>query len=161
MDQQDNMSFESLMRRIKRLDETYTLQKKKEAKVITRYEYVKDEVGNVIEREVQELEDGRVKDGVGNIPIEWEDIQILEGVIQHKQDEEIVTAGEQSDIYYSGFFESTFKLETDALSDYRVKFERPYETIYLKILQYDPNNYLRYKQHHIELTLKEDRKYET
>ncbi len=154
------MSFQTLMRRLKRPHERYTLQHKKKMNVTSRYEYVKDEVGNVIERKVYELEDGSVKDDIGNIPNKWIDLQMLNGVIQHKQDEEIVVAGEQSDIYYSGFFEPTFHIETNTLSDYRIKFERPYETIYLKIIQYDPNNYLRHNQHHIELTLIEDRKYE-
>ena len=50
-------------------------------------------------------------------------------------------------------------LETDKLSNYRVKFVRDYETLYWFIKEYDPNNYLFDKQHHITLVMEEDKKY--
>jgi hypothetical protein len=50
-------------------------------------------------------------------------------------------------------------LETDKLADYRVKFIRENETVYFRIMEYDPNNYLREKNHHVVLGLIEDKKY--
>ncbi|MBO5476264.1 MAG: hypothetical protein J6A15_00735 [Clostridia bacterium] len=109
---------------------------------------IKDEVGNIIR-----------KDEVGNISEEWEDIKQLHGTIQHRQDDDVGYQGQESDITYHGYFSPTFKLETNQLSKYRVKFVRDYETLYLNIIQYDPNNYLLGEQHHITLVMQEDRKY--
>ena len=151
------MSFKTLSRDIlKRHDEEYILQKKVTYVEDISDNKLKDEVGNVIE-----------KDEIGNIKDTWEDLQVLSGVIQHRQYEKqrnrvlsITEAGEESTVRYYGYFDPTFSLKTDALADYRVKFVRDYETLYLKILEYDPNNYLRDNHHHIVLGMERDRKYE-
>ena len=109
---------------------------------------MKDDVGNIIR-----------KDDVGNITEEWEDIQELHGVIQHRQDDEADIQGRESSLTYHGLFTPDFELETDKLNNYRVKFVRDYETLYLFIKQYDANNYLRGRQSHITLVMDEDRKY--
>ena len=140
------MSYYTLQKILKRPNEKYFLQKriihKKEEKLL------KDEVGNIIR-----------KDEVGNISETWEDIQELHGVIQHRQDENIDYQGRESSLTYHGLFTPDFDLETDKLSNYRVKFVRDYETLYLFIKEYDANNYLRDKQNHITLVMDEDKKY--
>ena len=142
------MSFVSLCKIIKRPSDTYYLQEKKTFKIEEETQILKDEVGNIIK-----------KDPVGNIKEEWVDILELEGVVQHKQTETISEAGQESDIRYIGYFKPTFKLDINKLANYRVKFIRNDECLYLRITRYDPNNYLRGKQHHISLQMIEDRKY--
>lgn len=140
------MSYYTLQRILKRPNEKYILQKRITYK--TEHQQLKDEVGNIIR-----------KDEVGNITEEWEDIQELHGVIQHRQDEDIDYQGRESDVTYHGLFTPDFDLETNRLSEYRVKFIRDYETLYFFIKEYDANNYLRDKQSHITLVMDLDRKY--
>ncbi len=140
------MSYYTLQRLLKRPNEQYFLQKR----VVYQKDNkrLKDDVGNIIR-----------KDDVGNITEEWEDIQELHGVIQHRQDDEADIQGRESSLTYHGLFTPDFELETDKLNNYRVKFVRDYETLYLFIKQYDANNYLRGRQSHITLVMDEDRKY--
>ena len=91
--------------------------------------------------------------------LKWEDIQELHGVIQHRQDDNADVQGRESTLRYHGIFTPDFDLETDKLSNYRVKFVRPYETLYLFIKEYDANNYLGQNQHHITLVMDADKKY--
>lgn len=140
------MSYYTLQRLLKRPNEQYFLQKR----VVYQKDNkrLKDDVGNIIR-----------KDDVGNITEEWEDIQELHGVIQHRQDDEADIQGRESSLTYHGLFTPDFELETDKLNNYRVKFVRDYETLYLFIKQYDANNYLRGRQSHITLVMDEDKKY--
>ena len=143
------MSFETLTRIINRPTEQYYLQKKEiYTEEIEPQKILKDEVGNIIQ-----------KDEVGNIKEQWIDVLELEGVIQHRQTEKITEAGQESTLKYYGYFSPTFQLNTNKLANFRVKFVRQYETLYLKIIEYDANNYLRNKHHHIALIMEEDRKY--
>lgn len=140
------MSYYDLLDFIECEDEYYLqelISYKKEHNVI------KDEIGNVIR-----------KDEVGNIAEEWQDIQQLHGTIQHRQDDDTDVQGQESAITYHGYFTPEFKLQTNQLSKYRVKFVRDYETLYLSIIEYDPNNYLLGEQHHITLVMQEDKKYQ-
>jgi len=140
------MSYYDLLPFLETPDRKYYLQKlityEKEHKVI------KDEIGNIIR-----------KDEVGNIAKEWQDIQELHGTIQHRQDDKTDTQGKESDVTYHGIFTPEFTLEMNQLANYRIKYVRNYETNYLYIKEYDPNNYLFDKQHHITLILQEDKKY--
>ena len=140
------VGYEDLMPFLERPTEKYYLQKK--ISYTPKHKVLKDEVGNIIR-----------KDDVGNISEEWEDIKELHGVIQHRQDEVVDFQGQESSVTYHGIFLPEFDLETDKLSNYRVKFIRDYETLYLSIKEYDPNNYLFDKQHHITLIMDEDKKY--
>ena len=144
------MSFETLNARVlKRKDQKYYLQKKEEyTEEIQPQQVIKDEVGNIIQ-----------KDEVGNIKEQWIDVQELQGVVQHRQTEKITESGQESTIRYYGYFIPDFSLNTNKLANYRVKFVIRNETLYLKIIEYDGNNYLRDKQHHIVLVMEEDRKY--
>lgn len=143
------MSFETLTRIINRPTEQYYLQKKEiYTEEIEPQRILKDEVGNIIQ-----------KDEVGNIKEQWIDVLELEGVIQHRQTEKITEAGQESKLRYYGYFSPTFQLNTNKLANFRIKFVRQYETLYLKIIEYDANNYLRNKHHHIALIMEEDRKY--
>lgn len=143
------MSFDGIMRIIKRPTEKYFLEQKIKNIKQEKPQILKDEIGNVIR-----------KDPVGNVSEKWETMLELEGVIQHRQKEKIGEEGEESIVKYYGYFKPKFSLETDKLSNYRVRMVRDYETLHLKILQYDPNNFYRGKQHHIVLVMKEDLKYE-
>lgn len=140
------MSYYTLQRILKRPNEKYFLQKL--TTYTKQHNQLKDEVGNIIR-----------KDEVGNIQEEWQDVQELYGVIQHRQDENIDRQGRESTLTYHGIFTPDFDLETDNLSLYRVRFERDYETLYLYIKEYDANNYLRSNQSHITLIMDEDKKY--
>ena len=144
------MSFETLSSRIlKRYDQHYYLQEKEEyTEEIEPQQVLKDEVGNIIP-----------KDEVGNIKEQWLTLQELKGVIQHRQKEKITESGQESDLRYYGYFNPDFSLNTNKLANYRVKFVAKNETLYLKIIEYDANNYLRDKHHHIVLVMEEDRKY--
>jgi len=142
------MSFYDIMRIIHRPNEKYFLEKKIQNIKQEKPQVLKDEVGNIIR-----------KDPIGNISDKWQTIIELEGVIQHRQKEKIAEQGEESIVKYTGYFTPNFHIETDKLSNYRVRMERDYETLYLKILQYDPNNFFRGQQHHIVLVMKEDLKY--
>lgn len=150
------MSFERLSRRIlRRPTEKYILQTRILYDKDRKNKVLKDEIGNIV-----------TKDDIGNIKEEWMDIEELSGVIQHRQYEKeknrvlsISESGIESTIRYFGYFDPTFNLNTNKLDDYRVKFIRDYETLYLKIIEYDANNYLRGKHHHIVLGMDEDRKY--
>lgn len=142
------MSFNSIMRIIKRPDEKYFLEEKIQYTKQGKPEVLKDAVGNVVR-----------KDPVGNISETWKTLMELEGVIQHRQKEKIAEQGEESIVKYFGYFKPTFDLNTDKLANYRVRIVRDYETLNLKIIQYDPNNFYRGHRHHIVLVMKEDLKY--
>ena len=149
------MSFETLYSRVlKRQDHQYFLQVKETyTEEIEPAQVIKDEVGNIIR-----------KDPVGNIKEQWITVQELQGVVQHRQRERITEAGQESITRYGrtgyyGYFIANFQLDTNKLANYRVKFVRSNETIYFRIMEYDPNNYLREKNHHVVLGLLEDRKY--
>lgn len=144
------MSFETLYTRVlKRSDHKYYLLKKETyIEEIYPQKVLKDEVGNIIH-----------KDEVGNTKEQWLQIQELKGVVQHRQTEKITESGQESTIRYYGYFQSDFSLDTNKLANYRVKYISKNETLYLKIIEYDANNYLRERQHHIVLVMEEDRKY--
>ena len=149
------MSFETLYARVlKRNNQQYYLQIKEQyTEEIEPQHVMKDEVGNIIK-----------KDAVGNLKEEWITIQELKGVVQHRQREDITEAGQESKTRYGrqgyyGYFIADFQLETDKLANYRVKFVRDNEIVYFRIMEYDPNNYLRENNHHIVLGLIEDKKY--
>ena len=149
------MSFETLYARVlKRNNQQYYLQTKQQyTGQIEPQHVIKDEIGNIVK-----------KDAVGNLKEQWVTLQELQGVIQHRQREDISEAGQESKTRYGrqgyyGYFIANFQLETNKLANYRVKFVRDNETVYFRIMEYDPNNYLRDKNHHVVLGLIEDKKY--
>lgn len=140
------MSYNTLQRIIRRPKEKYYLL---EAKTYQKgNNIIKDEVGNIIR-----------KDDIGNVLDEWVLVQELHGVIQHRQDDIVGLQGQESLLRYHGIFTPDFTLDTNKLTNYRVKFVREHETLYLGIIEYDPNNFLRDKQSHITLIMDEDKKY--
>lgn len=86
-------------------------------------------------------------------------IQELDGIIQEPQYLDIDFKGQESNPMYTAYLMPTFNLEAENLNDYRIKYERPYETMLLKIVQYDPNLFLRHKRHHVEIHLILEKKY--
>lgn len=86
-------------------------------------------------------------------------IQELHGVIQGDQDLDIDESGQESHPGYIAYLMPEFNLERDSLNDFRIKYQRPYETLIMKIMSYDPNLFLRHKRHHVTLILLLEKKY--
>ena len=99
------------------------------------------------------------KDELGFAKEKYIPIQELQGIIQEPQRLDIDFKGQESNPFYTAYLMPTFNLETENINDYRIKYERPYETMILKIIQYDPNLFLRHKRHHVEIHLVLEKKY--
>lgn len=99
------------------------------------------------------------KDELGFSEETYIPIQELQGVIQGPQVLDIDFKGQESNPVYTAYLMPTFNLEAENLNDYRIKYERPYETMLLKIIQYDPNLFLKHKRHHVEIHLILEKKY--
>ena len=99
------------------------------------------------------------KDELGFPKEEYEEIQELRGIIQEPQMLDIDFSGQESHPAYTAYLMPDFNLKAEALNNYRIKYERPHETMILKIVQYDPNLFLRHKRHHIEMHLILEKKY--
>lgn len=124
--------FKHILKRTRRPDETLTLMK-------LGLSHEKNELGFAKEKYVP--------------------IQELDGIIQEPQQLDIDDKGQESNPMYTAYLMPTFDLEAENLNDYRIKYERPYETMILKIVQYDPNLFLRHKRHHVEIHLVLEKKY--
>ena len=99
------------------------------------------------------------KDDLGFAKEKYIPIQELDGIIQGDQDLDIDDSGQESHPGYIAYLMPTFNLERENLDDYRIKYIRPYETMIMKIMSYDPNLFLRHKRHHITLILLLEKKY--
>ena len=99
------------------------------------------------------------KDELGFAKEKYIPIQELHGIIQEPQYLDIDFKGQESNPAYVAYLMPDFDLEAEDLNDYRIKYERPYETMVLKIVQYDPNLFLRHKRHHVEIHLILEKKY--
>ena len=93
------------------------------------------------------------KDELGFSKTELIPIQELHGIIQAPQQLDIDFKGEESNPIYIAYLMPEFNLKASNLPDYRIKYIRPYETMILKIVEYNPNLFLRHKRHHIKLEL--------
>lgn len=99
------------------------------------------------------------EDELGFANTAFSELQEIRGIIQEAQDQEIDFKGEESNPHYTGYFLPDFILETDKIANYRVKYERPHETLLLKIQKYDPNLFLKGKRDHIQLEMILEKKY--
>ena len=99
------------------------------------------------------------KDDFGFAKEKYVPVQVLDGIIQAPQKLEISFKGEESNPYYIAYLMPDFIIETEDLNDYRIKYERPHETMILKIMEYNPNLFLRHNRHHIKLKLVLEKKY--
>jgi len=99
------------------------------------------------------------KDELGFAKEAYIPIQDLHGIIQEPQYLDIDFKGQESNPAYVGYFIPDFDLEAENLNDYRIQYTRPYEIMILKIIQYDPNLFLRHKRHHVEIHLILEKKY--
>ena len=124
--------FKNILKRTYRPDETITLLKKGDS-------HEKDEIGFAKKKYIP--------------------IQKLCGIIQKPQYMDIDDSGQESHPAYIAYLMPTFNLEREDLNDYRIKYERPYETMILKIKSYNPNLFLRHKRHHVEIHLVLEKKY--
>lgn len=125
--------FKNILKRTRRPDETLTLLKKGVSRK-------KNELGFAKEKYIP--------------------IQKLDGIIQDPQIMDIDLKGQESNPVYTAYVMPTFDLESINLNDYRIKYERPYETMILKITSYNPNLFLRHKRHHVEIHLILEKKYD-
>lgn len=98
------------------------------------------------------------KDEFGFAKTTYGDIQELTGVIQRGQNIEIAEKGTESEPRYTGYFIPDFILETSKINEYRIRYERPHETLIMKIIEYDPNLFLEHTRDHIQMTLIIDKK---
>lgn len=101
----------------------------------------------------------RKKDDLGFAKEQYIPVQTLQGIIQEPQELDIDFKGQESNPIYTAYLMPDFDLEAENLNDYRIKYKRPYETMLLKIVQYDPNLFLRHKRHHVEIHLILEKKY--
>ena len=99
------------------------------------------------------------KDELGFAKETYIPVQELDGIIQEPQVLDIDFKGQESNPAYTAYLMPNFDLETEDLNEYRIQYERPYETMILKIVQYDPNLFLRHKRHHVEIHLVLEKKY--
>ena len=99
------------------------------------------------------------KDDLGFSKEKYIPIQTLNGIIQEPQQLDIDVKGQESNPLYVAYLMPDFNLEADNLNEYRIKYIRPYEEMILKIVQYDPNLFLRHKRHHVEIHLILEKKY--
>lgn len=99
------------------------------------------------------------KDELGFANEAYIPVQKLRGIIQEPQYLDIDFKGQESNPSYVAYLMPDFDLEAEDLNDYRIQYERPYETMLLKIVQYDPNLFLRHKRHHVEIHLILEKKY--
>ena len=127
------MSFKTILRRTYRPDESLYLMK-------LGYTDEEDELGFGEEKYIIQQE--------------------LHGIIQQPQDLEINFKGQESNPAYVGYFLPEFELKASELNDYRIKYARPYETLLMKITEYNPNLFLRHNRDHIKLKLILEKKYE-
>ena len=128
-----NMSFKTILRRTYRPDESLYLMK-------LGYTDEEDELGFGEEKYIIQQE--------------------LHGIIQKPQELEINFKGQESNPAYVGYFLPEFELKASELNDYRIKYARPYETLLMKITEYNPNLFLRHNRDHIRLKLILEKKYE-
>ena len=127
------MSFKTIYRKNYRKDEKFFLLKKGQS-------HKKDELG---------FAKGKF------IPV-----QEIFGIVQKSQEQEIDFKGEESNPNYTGYFLPDFILDTDEVSEYRIKYERPHETLLLKISDYNQNLFLKGKRDHIQMSLILEKRYE-
>lgn len=100
------------------------------------------------------------KDELGFAKEKYIPIQELRGIIQEPQNLDIDFKGQESNPDYIAYLMPDFDLEAENLNDYRIQYERPYETMLMKIVEYDPNLFLRHKRHHVQMNLILEKKYE-
>ena len=100
------------------------------------------------------------KDELGFAKEKYIPIQELRGIIQEPQDLDIDFKGQESNPGYIAYLMPDFDLEAENLNDYRIQYERPYETMLMKIIEYDPNLFHRHKRHHVQMSLILEKKYE-
>ena len=93
------------------------------------------------------------KDDLGFAKEKYIPIQELDGIIQKPQYIDIDDSGQESHPAYTAYVMPTFDLEREDLNDYRIKYERTYESMILKIKSYNSNLFLRHKRHHVKLRL--------
>ena len=100
------------------------------------------------------------KDELGFANEKFLPVQQIRGIVQKSQMQQIAEKGEESNPLYTGYFCPEFILDTSEVADYRIKYVRPHETLILKIIEYNPNLFLRGKRDHIQMELVLEKKYE-
>lgn len=148
--------FRNILKRTNRPDEKLILLKNKRPSLNNQ------ESKNSIKRDELgfPMEDLLDKNDLGFIIDDYKPIQKLHGIIQSGQSLDIDYHGQESQVSYIAYLLPEFDLERENLNDYRIQYKRPYETMILKILSYNPNLFLRHKRHHVKIGLILEKKYE-
>ena len=133
--------FKNILKRTNRPDEKLILLKAKYP-TESQQEPEKDELGFPIP-----------KDDLGFVAQDYEEVQELHGIVQAGQSMDIDFHGSEAQVSYVAYLMPEFNLERKGLNNYRIKYIRPYETMILKIMTYNPNLFLRHKRHHVRLGL--------
>lgn len=99
------------------------------------------------------------KDEFGFARTDFVPVQTLTGIIQGKQIDDIDYKGEESNPVYTAYLLPDFHIKTQYLEDYRIQYKRSYETMIMKIIEYNPNLFLRHRRHHIQIKIVLEKKY--
>lgn len=87
----------------------------------------------------------------------------IKAIVQRAQEIDINEKGVESNPLYYAYCEPTFHLKQNEINNYRIKYVKPYETLIMKILEYNPNLFLGSNKgshhHHIRLKLLLEKKY--
>ena len=102
---------------------------------------------------LMKFSDSLEEDELGFSKKDYIDIQEIHGVIQRPQTIEVLMKGVESNPDYVGYFLPEFILKQEEIDDYRIRYERPFEVMILKIDEYNPNLFLRHNRDHIRLKL--------
>lgn len=100
------------------------------------------------------------KDEFGFARTDFVPVQTLTGIVQEKQVDDIDFKGEELNPLYSIYLLPNFHIQTKSFEDYRIEYRRPYETMIMKIIEYNPNLFLRHKRHHIKMKVILEKKYD-
>lgn len=91
------------------------------------------------------------KDEFGFARTDFVPVKTLTGIVQDKQTDDIDFKGEESNPLYSIYVLPEFDIQAKDLESYRIQYKRPYETMIMKIIEYNPNLFLRHKRHHVKM----------
>lgn len=100
------------------------------------------------------------KDEFGFARTDFVPVQTLTGIVQEKQVDDIDFKGEELNPLYSIYLLPNFHIQIKSFEDYRIEYKRPYETMIMKIIEYNPNLFLRHKRHHIKMKVILEKKYD-
>lgn len=120
---------------------------------------------------IKEGIDNSEKDEIGRSKSSYTPVKQLKGIVQRRAELLEAPRGHEEDIRFKGYFIPNFYIKRNDLGKYRIKqsIKIPIneweaatddEDIYYKIVEINPNLFLRSNRSHYELILKEDLKFQ-